>query len=227
MTDTAPPMAFPSPRRVAIGSAVALVVGTVATVFFILPAEMGIDLTGFGEKTGLTGLAQSGSSSTNIYLERGLKRTNVLFPLEAAAKPDDATLRSTLAAKGIAIPANARFKTDHWEFDLLPYEGIEMKYRLAQGQPMIFAWKTTGPVNYDMHSVPDPGDPEATESFSIADASSQTAVYVAPFTGIHGWYWQNRSLENVTVSIDSTGGYSGAVIFDATGEHPRELAPTD
>jgi hypothetical protein len=221
-----PPVELPSPRQVAIGSAVAIVIASVAMVFFVLPAETGIDLTGFGEKTGLTGLAQSGSG-TNKYLEAGLKRTNVLFPLEAQAKPDEATLRATLSARRIAVPANARFTSDHWEFDLLPYEGIEMKYRLAQGQPMIFAWKTSAPVNYDMHSVPDPGDPEATESFSIADAASQTAVYVAPFTGIHGWYWQNRSLENVTVSIDSTGGYTGAVIFDATGEHPRELSPPD
>ncbi len=217
-----PPVALPSPRQLAIGSAVAIAVAASAMVFFVLPAELGVDLTGFGEKTGLTGLAQSGSG-TNIYLERGLKRKNVLFPLDAAAKPDEATLRATLAGKGVTVPANARFVTDHWEYELLPYDSIEMKYRLAQGQPMIFAWRAPVPLHYDMHSVPDQGGNPATESFAISDAPSQAAVYVAPFTGIHGWFWQNQTLEPVTVSIDATGAFAGAVIFDQAGEHPREL----
>jgi hypothetical protein len=218
-----PAVELPTARQVAIGSAVAIVVATVAMVFFILPAELGIDPTGFGKKTGLTGLAQTGSG--NIYLDRGLKRANVLFPLDAAAMPDEATLRATLSARGIAIPANAKIVSDHWEYELLPYDSIEMKYKLAQGQPIIFSWHAPVPVHFDMHSVPDQGGNDATESFVITDAPAQTAVYVAPFTGIHGWFWQNQTLNNVTVSIDATGAFAGAVIFDSAGEHPRELAP--
>ena len=218
-----PPVELPSRKQVAIGSLVAVVVGSITAVFFVLPAELGIDPTGFGEATGLTGLAASGSGE-NIYLQRGLKRTNVLLPLEATASPDQATLRSTLASKGLAVPAGLQVRTDHWEYELLPYENIEMKYRLAQGQPMIFAWHASKPLNYDMHSVPDQGGNEATESFAITDGPSQTAVYVAPFTGIHGWFWQNRSLEDVTLTIDTVGGFTGAVIFNQSGEHPRTLA---
>lgn len=216
-----PPVTPPSGRQIAVGSAVAVAVASVAMVFFILPAELGIDLTGFGEKTGLTGLAATGS--TNIYLERGLKRKNVLFPLDASAKPDEATLRATLASKGVSIPANAKFVSDHWAYELLPYDSIEMKYKLNQGQPMIFSWHAPVPIHFDMHSVPDQGGNPATESFVISDAPSQTAVYVAPFTGIHGWFWQNQTLNPVTVSIEATGAFAGAVIFDQTGEHPRPL----
>ncbi|MGZ3235142.1 MAG: hypothetical protein ACXU7O_10635, partial [Croceibacterium sp.] len=64
MTDpqpAVPAVALPSARQVAIGTAVAVIVASLAMVFFILPAELGIDLTGFGEKAGLTGLAQSGT----------------------------------------------------------------------------------------------------------------------------------------------------------------------
>jgi len=225
MTDpqtSAAPITLPSARQVAVGSTVAIAVAAVAMIFFVLPAELGIDLTGFGEKTGLTGLAQG--SSTNIYLERGLKRKNVVFPLAGGASASEATLRSTLAAKGIAIPAGATFEADHWDYELLPYASIEMKYRLAQGQPMIFAWHAPVPLHYDMHSVPDAGGNPATESFAISDAPAQTAVYVAPFTGIHGWFWQNQTLNPVTVTIDATGAFAGAVIFDEAGEHPRELA---
>jgi hypothetical protein len=226
MTDPQPaiqPVAPPSRRQVAIGSAVAIVVASVAMVFFVLPAEFGIDPTGFGARTGLIGLSGKGPAA-NIYLERGLRRTNVLFPLDAAVTPEEARLRVTLAARGIAVPAGAKFVSDHWEYELLPYSSIEMKYRLARGQPMIFAWRAPVPLHFDMHSVPDRGGDPATESFVIADAASQTAAYVAPFTGIHGWFWQNQTLNPVTVTIDATGAFTGAVVFDQAGEHPRELA---
>jgi hypothetical protein len=75
-----------------------------------------------------------------------------------------------------------------------------------------------------MHTLPEEGGNTARDSFAITDATSQTAVYVAPFTGIHGWFWQNQTLNPVTVSIDATGAFTGAVIFDQAGEHPRELA---
>ena len=52
----------------------------------------------------------------------------------------------------------------------------KMKYRMAQGQPMIFAWKASAPVHYDMHSVPDQGGNDATESFVITDGPAQSAV---------------------------------------------------
>jgi hypothetical protein len=219
-----PPVAMPSGRQLAIGSLVAVTVAAIATVFFILPAELGIDPTGFGAETGLTGLSKGGAGG-NIYLERGLKRTNVLFPLDGGTKPDEATLRRTLTAKGIAIPANAKLVSDRWEYELLPYASIEMKYRLAQGEPMIFRWQAPVPLHVDMHSVPDQGGNDATESFVIADMPSQAGVYVAPFTGIHGWFWQNQTLEPVTVTIDATGAFGGAVTFDQSGEHPRELTP--
>jgi hypothetical protein len=222
MSDTyVPPVALPTSRQVAIGALVAAVVGSIAAVFFILPAELGIDPTGFGEKTGLTGLAGD-AAGMNIYLQRGMKRKNVLFSLPASAKPDEATLRSALAGKGVAMPAEV--KSDHWSYELQPYESIEMKYRMAQGAPMVFAWKASAPIHYDEHSVPDQGGNPATESFVITDGAAQTALYVAPFTGIHGWFWQNQSLQPVSLTIDSTGGFTGSVIFNQGGEFPRELA---
>lgn len=222
LVPSSPPVSLPTTRQIVLGSVVATVVAAVALVFFILPAELGIDLTGFGEKSGLVGLAQKGPA-TNVYLARGLKRTNVLFPLAPGATPDAATLRTTLAQHGSAVPA--RLQTDHWQIELQPYENIEMKYLLKQGEPMIFAWRATAPVHVDQHSVPDQGGNPATESFVITDASAQTAVYVAPFTGIHGWFWQNQSLKPVTVSINATGAFERAVIFDQGGEHPRSLHP--
>jgi len=199
------------------------VVAAVGLVVFVLPAEYGIDPTGAGAALGLTQLSEGGKE--NIYLKRGQARTNVLFPLDAAAQPDEATLRTTLTQKGVAFPTGATVQSDRFQLELLPYEGIELKYVLDQGAPMVFSWHATAPVNVDMHSHPFAGGTEATESFVIEDLPAQTAVYVAPFNGIHGWYWQNRTMQPVTLTLDATGAMSGSKIFDQAGEHDRPLAP--
>lgn len=214
----------PSRKKALIWAGAAVVAAAAAWAIFILPAEKGIDPTGLGQKTGLTEL--SGDGKGNIYLERGLKRKGVVFPLPDDTTPDEAALREALAANGVTLPADAKLVGDHWEVELAPYTNIEMKYRLAQGRPMIFSWRATAPVHVDMHSVPDDGGDEATESFVIEDAkAAQSSLYVAPFDGIHGWYWQNRSLEPVTVTVDAQGAIEGAVTFDQGGEKPRELTP--
>lgn len=216
---TAPPA--PSRRKLLIGSAAALAVAAVGLVVFVLPAEYGIDPTGAGAALGLTKLSEPG----NIYLERGQARTNVLFPIEGNPPTDQDAVRETIASKGVTLPADAQLQSDRFQVELLPYEGIELKYVLAEGAPMLFSWHATKPVNVDMHSHPFDGGDALTESFVIDDLQAQTAVYVAPFTGIHGWYWQNRTLEPVTLTLDASGVITGSKIFDPAGEHDRPLSP--
>jgi hypothetical protein len=224
MTDTAPiTPERPSGKKLLVGSAIAAIVAAVAVVVFVLPAEYGIDPTGLGKTLGLTRLSESGTE--NIYLKRGQARTNVLFPIEPPARQDRISVRDVFAENGVAWPAGAEMRSDRFQFELQPFEGIELKYVLAKGAPMFFSWHTTAPVNVDMHSHPFEGGTDATESFVIDDLQSQLAVYVAPFTGIHGWYWQNRTMQPVQLSLDANGAFTGSKIFDATGEHDRELVP--
>lgn len=220
MTETAPK----SKKGLLIGGAVA-VLAAVGVVGFVLPAEFGIDPTGIGKATGV--LKMSDTEDTNIYLERGLARTGVMFPLDAPVPVDaqPAKLAEVLAANGLpAVPA-AAMKSDRFTFELLPYEGIELKYELNAGSPIVFTWQGTGPLDYDQHGHPYEGGEELTESYSITKAPTQSAVYVAPFTGIHGWYWQNRTLEPVTLTLDATGAIVKSYTFDRAGQHDRELTP--
>ena len=182
-----------SRRKIIIATIVALVIAGVALVFFILPAERGIDLTGSGQSTGLTNLAEAGEMTE---LERGALREGVL----------------TTSAQTMHM--------DRWERELAPYEAVEFKYTMEQGQPMVFTWRASAPVNYDMHSHPFEGGEELTESYGVGAAPAMQGLYVAPFTGIHGWYWQNRTLDNVTLTLEATGGFTNSTIFE--GGMPQE-----
>ncbi|BBC73894.1 conserved hypothetical protein [Altererythrobacter sp. B11] len=190
---------------------------------FVLPAEFGVDPTGIGKATGLIKLAEEGQSAE---LQRGMQRQGVLLAADISPAPAGLlpAYAGILAEKGIAAPPAGKVKADRFRFELLPFEGIEVKYELAQGQPLVFAWQAGAPLQYDMHAHPYEGGEELTESYAITSGPTQSGVYVAPFTGIHGWYWQNRTLDNVTLTLDAAGPISASYTFDQTGQHERQLA---
>ena len=178
----------------------ALVVGALIVLVFVLPAEFGRDPTGLGRALGLDVLSEEPVSEE---FERGKKRVGVLAELDGAiATPDD-----------------------RYVLELGPFESGEFKYTLTEGDKMRFSWTATGPIDFDMHSHPFKGGTELTESYAIDKATAQKGVYTAQFTGIHGWYWQNRSTDNVTITLDAAGPMSGSTVFNQFGEQPRELAP--
>lgn len=201
MTDLRPPP--PSSRTLAISSIAALGGAAAILLLFVLPAEYGIDPTGVGT---LTGLSKMAGPPVNPYLAKGLKRTGVFMPSETRPAP---------------VPG-AR---DHWTFTLAPYEGIELKYTIAAGKPIAFFWSATGPLAYDMHAHPFDGGEKLTESYSIAKADHLGGRYVAAFTGIHGWHWQNRGVAPVTLTLDASGAIEGSRIFDSSGGQDRALTP--
>ncbi len=202
----------------------AVVVAAVGILGFVLPAEYGKDPLGIGAATGVLKLSEPVESQEAI---RGRARGQVMWPIAEGTAPEGlvAELDRVVAAEGKPVPAADTVKTDRYTIELAPFEGIEMKYDLAEGAPLIFHWKATAQVHYDQHSHPHEGGEDLTESFAIGDATEQSSVYFSPFAGIHGWYWQNRTLDPVTVTIDAAGPILAAFTFDKAGKHPRELTP--
>lgn len=204
MTDTTPPAASPSRKKLLIGSAVALGVAAVALVVFVLPAEYGIDPTGAGKALGLTQLDEPEMNEEQI---RGARRTGVLTVSDA--------------------PLQREQWNDVWQVTLAPYEGIELKYTLEEGAAIDFAWDATNTVEYDLHAHPFDGGTELTESYAVDEGSRMQGRYVAAFTGLHGFYWQNRNLEDVTVTMRAAGAIDGSTVFQGGGEAQRELTPSE
>lgn len=189
-----------SRRKIAIGSGVALLVGAAALMLFVLPAEFGVDPLGAGEAMGLTELA---GPPVSEELQRGALRTGVLTLSDDVAKRTD--------------------WDDRYQVTLGPFEAIEFKYTLPEGATMDFAWQASAPLDYDMHAHPFEGGPELTESYSIEKAGSMAGRYVAPFTGLHGWYWQNRNMEPVQLTLQGAGGFTSSTIFDGPVASERAI----
>lgn len=105
---------------------------------------------------------------------------------------------------------DAQYKTDVLELELAPTEWAESTYRLDEGSAMLFSWESTGPVSFNFHSAPDGAPPGYAESFDAQETAQANGAYTAPFTGIHGWYWENLGSDYVTIRLTTAGFYSEA-----------------
>ena len=102
------------------------------------------------------------------------------------------------------------YKLDSVELRLLPSEWAEYIYRIEEGGSMLFSWQATSPVSYNFHSQPDGAPPGYAESFDSREETEGHATYTAPFSGIHGWYWENAGSEELIISLNTAGFYESA-----------------
>ena len=91
---------------------------------------------------------------------------------------------------------------------------MEYKYRLEKGAALLYSWTATANVHYELHSEPAAGPKGYAETFDKEDARLQAqGAYTAPFPGVHGWYWENRSPEEVTIKLSTAGFYTESLEF--------------
>jgi hypothetical protein len=115
--------------------------------------------------------------------------------------------------EGPLDPVTGTYKVDAIDFTLLPGDSGEYKYRLVEGATMIYQWKADGPVRFDFHTVPDGKPASASERFEAGETTQVSGIYKAPYTGLHGWWWQNAGKEIVNIRIQTAGFYSQAMMF--------------
>jgi len=155
---------------------------------FVLPAEYGVDPLGTGARIGLVELGAVGQE---------------VAALEAAAQ------ETGTDQVAIIVPQDRAYQEETVEFAVAAGEGMEYKYRLDQGEALLYAWTATGPVNYELHAEPDGAPRGYAQSYELRQGMSQASgTLTAPFPGIHGWFWENLSAEEITVTLTAAGFYN-------------------
>jgi len=177
--------AAPSRRALVTAMTFAVVAAAVVLVVAVLPAEYGVDVTGAGRAFGLL----------DLYAARGAV-TETLTP----------------APDGPVFSRNDGYRTDARTLTLSGYGTLEFKYALDEGAAMIYDWTASDIVGFDFHTEP-ASNPDASESFDKGEAAARRGAYVAPYAGIHGWYWKNNTDHDVTITLTSAGFYSSGKLF--------------
>jgi hypothetical protein len=140
--------------------------------------------------------------------------------IQANAVPNNSTPGTATA--NASRPAI--YKVDLHQITLKPKQGIEYKYQMEKGTTMIYSWKTTGLVNHEFHGEPNGAPRGYADTYLKEDAKDQShGSFVAPSTGIHGWYWENISDKDVIVSITAAGFFNAAYTIDKSGRVLKEL----
>lgn len=184
-------------ERIAVAAGAALLIAGLVLVAFVLPAEYAVDPLGTGARSGLLELGETGKQ---------------VAALDAAAA-DGAVGQGALVAR-----EQRSFAEEAVDFVIDPGQGMEYKYRLDKGKALLYSWKATAPVHVEFHAEPDGGPKGYAQTYEKQDAVMEAAgTLTAPFSGIHGWFWENRTDQPVTVALRSAGFYSLSHEFRASG----------
>ena len=189
------PSATPPPasgRSLLMATLVAVIIAAIVLVVAVLPAEYGIDPLGAGRALGLDKLFAASE--------------------EAAANESNPSGLVTAAATPLHRQLN-QYRVDSRDFKIPPMTGMEFKYELDKGATMLYEWKSSFFVDFDFHTEPE-GAPQGTsDSFEKGTAAQARGGYTAPYDGIHGWYWENKTDREITLTLSASGFFQKARVF--------------
>lgn len=197
---------LPTTRKLVRSTVIAMLVAAGLLVTVVMPSEYAIDPTGVGRTLGLT---QMGELKITLAQEA---LADAAPPQPAASNPAPAPQVAQVQpiAKPVATPAPT-LKTDQMTVTLKPGEGKEIKLEVLKGKTVSYEWTAVGgPVNYETHGEPYNGEKGYFHSYGkdrqVKDNKGQ---FTAIFDGTHGWFWRNRSNQDVTISLKTSGDYLG------------------
>ncbi|MCK9607979.1 hypothetical protein A1359_15730 [Methylomonas lenta] len=188
MNDTKPPVQ--SLKSLTIASIFATLLAGLILITAILPAEYGIDPTGFGRMTGLTALSTQ-TTATSQSLTIACPAQNTAENLaQNGQQPPTTQWQDTVK---IVVPAG---------------EGLEYKFHLIKGAALEYSWATDGArLYFDFHGEPQGDKTGYFKSYKESTDNQSSGSLSAPFEGSHGWFWENKSSSPVTVVLNTKGSY--------------------
>ena len=128
------------------------------------------------------------------------------------SQPDKPALNTTAAHSYDGV-----FRTDDVELSLVPGESFEYKVKMKPDAALVYSWTSSTPLEYDFHGEADK-DPDNAVSYKATTAAVSQGSLIAPFQGIHGWYWNNTTKERADIKLKMAGQYELTVDFSEPKE---------
>jgi hypothetical protein len=195
---------LPSSRQLIRSTLIAAVAASTLLTTTVLPAEYGIDPTGIGS---LLGLKKMGEIKTSLASEAAQQTPDGLAPV--ATEPASNAQAGAAVVESKSSGKHAGAKVDEISVVLKPGESAEVKLEMRKGAKVAYRWTVRGGnVNFDTHG--DPVSPPAGFYHGYGkgrEAGGDKGVLEAAFDGKHGWFWRNRSGQDVNVTLSTQGEY--------------------
>jgi hypothetical protein len=185
---------LPSLKTLAIATGVAVLVAVLILIAVVLPAEYGMDPLGTGRRLGL-----------NVMTAPA--------PEPVAERDAEGAVKLVPNIDGPMADYPGEFKVDAREFTIGPYEFLEFKYHLEKGATMVFSWNASDDLIHDFHGDTDGATKDEPQSYDDQPLRHENGSLTAPFTGIHGWFWENPGGKAITVKLTAAGFFTTAHEF--------------
>ena len=166
-----------------------------AVVLFVgvIPAEFGYDPLGLGKATGIS----------RLWV------------------PDEVTIKNTSGGLAYAHEYPIAWRTDVIEIPLTSVDGgragyeLEYKVRMRKNAALIYEWKRLARSTTTMsmttstgaHDAEQTGEDMTVATYRQSNARTIRGSLIAPFDGIHGWFFQNSSIKPVVIRVRIAGFY--------------------
>ena len=183
---------------VSLGAAILLI-----TV--VLPAEYGIDPTGFGRLTSISRLSESARSAG---VDFGQTMEFNIADYDVTAE------RIEQSIQGLIKLEEAPFRTETIDLTIDDFGEIEHKFIMPADSTLVYSWEVLqgkgDGVYFEFHGHPSSADapdyPEGFEqAYSKGEGHSQSGSFTTPFPGYHGWYFMNLEEGAITVRLKVSG----------------------
>lgn len=211
-TPVPPKSELPTSAQLLKSTLVAAGVAATLLVTVVLPSEYDIDPTGVGK---VLGLKQMGEIKSQLAEEAEADRQRDLKKPVQLNKPSIGQQSGTfgqLFASIFVSPAYAHDGQDQYDpqttetsVKLAPGEGLEVKLEMHKGDIVEFDWTANGAVvNFNHHGEAEGESVVYEKGRAVAEKKGR---FEALFDGEHGWWWRNRTGDNVTIILNTKGRY--------------------
>ena len=101
-----------------------------------------------------------------------------------------------------------------YEVFIPAYSALEYKIDMLEGDSIVYSWNVemTNPeqltAEFHGHTEKVENQPGTVMFYKIHNEGKGSGALIAPFSGIHGWYLNNESDEDIVVQLDISGFYT-------------------
>lgn len=174
-------------------------------VTVVLPAEYGIDPTGFGRMTSISKLSEPAPAAGQDFGQ------HMEFNI---AEYDVTAERIEQSVQGLIHLEEASFQTETLDIMIEDFGEMEHKFIMESDTTLVYSWEVLDAkgdgVYFDFHGHPSSEDAvnypqDFEQAYSKGEGISQHGSFTAPFPGYHGWYFMNLEEGAITVRLQISG----------------------
>ena len=160
------------------------------------------------QKMGIIGLASKFRDGSKAGLFFCLSHTLI------ACSSEDIDWIDIPLPESVFYNEQAEFRSDVIEIPVFALKDLEYKLNMKQGHAITYSWKAFGLndpekllIEFHGHTIRETEAPGDLMFYKVGRSDSSSGYLVAPFEGIHGWYFSNETGEDINVILTVSGFY--------------------